>query len=207
MKAYIVNGSAAYRLLFLRMGFELTQNMQEAEIACFTGGEDVSPELYGDTAHKYTGNNPERDHQEAVYFHRFKHKKIPMLGVCRGGQLLNVLSGGRMYQHVTHHAGDHEITDARTGETVLVSSTHHQMFMPSPKALLVAYSTLGGTREWYDGDVFRRDVSNTDYEVVYYEHTKCLCFQPHPEFGGDKYEGMYQYFKGLVHEFLITETV
>jgi hypothetical protein len=69
----------------------------------------------------------------------------------------------------------------------------------------VAYSTLGGTREWYDGEVFKRDVSNTDYEVLYYEDTKSLCFQPHPEYSKGVDDPMEMYFKGLVNEFFIKE--
>jgi hypothetical protein len=107
-----------------------------------------------------------------------------------------------MYQHVESHTRSHEITDARTGDVVYVSSTHHQMFMPSPEAILVAYSTLGGAREWYDGEVFKRDISKTDYEVVFYPKTRALCFQPHPEFRAEMYQGMFEYFGKLLEEFV-----
>lgn len=206
MNIFIANGSPAYVRLFTKMGLNITLYKENADIACFTGGADVSPSLYGDKQHKHTGPNPARDQEEMELFHYFKEKGVPLVGVCRGGQFLNVMSGGRMYQHVSSHCGDHLITDARTGDVLNVSSTHHQMFMPSEKALLVAFSTLGGFREWYDGEVFQRDVSNTDYEVLYYPETKSLCFQPHPEFEGDGYEDMYKYFKGLMEEFLIPVT-
>lgn len=206
MKVFIVHGSAAYAAMFVRMGFSIVSSKEQADIACFTGGEDVTPALYGDNKHQYTGNNPHRDEKEMELFSFFKEKGIPMVGICRGGQFLNVMSGGRMYQHVSHHGGDHEITDARTGDVLNVSSTHHQMFMPSPEAVLVAFSTLGSSREWYDGDIFRRDVSNTDYEVLFYPKTQCLCFQPHPEFTGQRYEKMHKYFEGLLHELLIPVT-
>ncbi len=201
MNVYIVNGSGAYVKMFSDMGHNVVLNKDIADIACFTGGEDVSPHLYGDHKHKFTGNNEARDEYEKLMFQFFKNKNIPMVGICRGGQFLNVMSGGRMYQHVTKHCGDHEITDSMTGDTLLVSSTHHQMFMPSPEAVLVAFSTLGGTREWYDGEVFMRDVSNTDYEVLFYPHTNCLCFQPHPEFVG--YPDMRKYFSDLVDSLLV----
>jgi len=128
---------------------------------------------------------------------------IKSLTITKLGQFLNVMSGGRMYQHVEGHTRSHFLTDARTGREVFVSSTHHQMFMPSPEALLVAFSTIGGSREWYDGEVFKRDISNTDYEVLFYERTKCLCFQPHPEFYGPEYEDMTSYFGELLKEFLL----
>lgn len=202
-KVYIVNGSAAYRMLFASLGFVASNNLNDAHLVVFTGGEDVTPGIYGDAPHKYTGNNVYRDQQEARIFEQAAENGTPMVGICRGGQFLNVMSGGRMYQHVTNHAigGLHLITDTRTGETVYVTSTHHQMFMPSPEALVVATAHLGGTREWYDQEIFRKDTSEEDIEVVYYKNTKCLCFQPHPEFNGKDYQPMKDYFAKILLEF------
>lgn len=126
---------------------------------------------------------------------------IKSLTITQLGQFLNVMSGGRMYQHVEKHTRSHSMTDVRTGETIYVSSTHHQMMMPSNKATIIATAALGGLREWYDGEVFHKDVSNEDIEVVWYADTKCLCFQPHPEFMQAEYEGMLAYFGKLLKEF------
>lgn len=203
-KVFIVNGSAEYRILFESLGFSTTTDLNEASLVCFTGGEDVSPELYGDKMHEHTYSSKYRDKQEQELFAVVSDAKIPMVGICRGGQFLNVMNGGRMYQHVEKHAiyGTHPIVDLDTGETIEVSSTHHQMFMPHEDAKVVAVANLGGSREWYDGQVFRRDVSNTDYEVLFYEKTKSLCFQPHPEFTGEQYEPMKMYFRRLLAAYL-----
>jgi GMP synthase-like glutamine amidotransferase len=198
---YIEDGSYAYAALFKRLGFAITKVLEEASLVCFTGGADVSPDMYGDKQHPFTQNDEWRDAKEERLFHATKDLNIPMVGICRGGQFLNVMSGGRMYQHVQAHTRSHLITDARTGETVYVSSTHHQMIMPSPKAVIVATAALGGEREWYDGDVFKKDVSKEDIEVVYYPDTKALCFQPHPEFSSPEYDGMVTYFDKLLKEF------
>ena len=130
---------------------------------------------------------------------------IPMVGICRGGQFLNVMSGGEMYQHVEKHCGYHEIIDVDSGETVLVSSTHHQMMKPSKQGALIAYSNLQGSREWYEGSIFKKDISDQDIEVVYYKHSNCLCFQPHPEFFRPEEElpRMTTYFGELVAKFLV----
>jgi GMP synthase-like glutamine amidotransferase len=201
-KIYIVNGSAAYNHLFLSMEMVLTADLNDADMVAFTGGEDVTPSLYGDAKHPYTGNNVYRDTKEAQIFEQCLVNNTPCAGICRGAQFLNVMSGGRMYQHVEKHVGSHTITDLESGETIYVSSTHHQMMMPSPRGLLVASSTLGGAREWYDGEIFKKDVSNEDIEVVFYEHTKCLCFQPHPEFHAAEYAGMRDYFSRCVGKYL-----
>ena len=113
-----------------------------------------------------------------------------MVGICRGGQFLNVMNGGKMWQHVTHHAGNHmariEIPPYNAGNkrrTIEVTSTHHQMMIPTDDALVLAtadvalekhkasYSKLGK-----GGDI------DPDTEVIFYDDTNCLCFQPHPEF-------------------------
>lgn len=205
MNVLIINGSFGYNKLFERLGHKLVADVASAELVVFTGGEDVSPHLYGDHKHYQTGNNPKRDASEQLLFEDALDRKLPMVGICRGGQFLNVMSGGRMYQHVDKHVGPHEITDVLTGETVLVSSTHHQMMKPSEKGLLVASSYLGGAREWFDQQVMRKDMSEQDIEVVFYPHTRCLCFQPHPEFVGEIYTGMHEYFKKCLERFIYEE--
>ena len=202
MKVFIVNSSPQYAALFLNLGFTLTEAIDQADLMCFTGGADVTPMIYGAQRHPRTYNDIHRDNEEQLVFQEAQRRGIPMVGICRGGQFLNVMCGGSMYQDVTRHTMPHEITDLQTGEKLLVSSTHHQMMKPSPEGLLVACSTLGGDREWYEGTVFKIDVSEQDIEVVYYDKQNCLCFQPHPEFGGVLYEPMKRYFKGLLDRFL-----
>lgn len=207
MNVLIIDSSAAYNRLFEGMGFKLTSVLAEANLVVFTGGADVTPSLYGDKAHYTTGNSPFRDAQEKQFFKRALQADIPMVGICRGAQFLNVMSGGRMYQDVTEHCGDHEITDLVTGEIVLVSSTHHQMMMPPRDALIVATSSLAGKREWFDGEIAKKDISSEDIEVVYYRHTNSLCFQPHPEFVSVRYEPMKEYFGKCMERFLNIELV
>lgn len=207
-KVFIIGGGYDYDRLFTSLGFEIAQGvlndqLEPVDLVVFTGGEDVTPGLYGAQAHPYTFNSVERDIFEKNIFDNCLLHNIPMVGICRGGQFLNVMSGGAMYQHVGEHTRSHYITDVETGETVYVSSTHHQMMKPSDKAELVAFSTLNGKREWFEGDVYCHDVSTKDIEVVYYQHTKALCFQPHPEFSSVEYEGMKMYFKSLLERYYV----
>lgn len=200
-KVFIVNGGAAYRRMFESAGWNVVTDIDQADLIQFTGGEDVSPAIYGDRAHKYTGYNTYRDEAESYIFNAWSGIK-PMAGICRGGQFLNVMNGGRMYQHVTNHTQWHDITDLRTGETINVSSTHHQMMMPAEHAKIIAVAHIVSEREWYDNEVFRRDQSNTGYEVVFYEGGRSLCFQPHPEFGDVETENMTRYYFSLIEELL-----
>lgn len=203
-KVFIVHSSMAYVQLFKELGYAITNNTDEADLAVFTGGEDVTPAYYGDKAHHHTYNNPLRDGEEKNLFEMFKKHLVPCVGICRGGQFLNVMCGGRMYQHVDKHAvaRGHSITDLDTGDVIHVSSTHHQMMMPQGNYKLIATANLGGFREWYDGNVFKKDVSKEDIEVVFYPAAKSLCFQPHPEFNGAEYEQMKVYFKHLLNKYL-----
>lgn len=200
---FIIGGGAAYSAIFAHLKYVVTSDFNDADIVCFTGGEDVHPTLYGHNKHTHTYSNLQRDMYESDMFNLALEQGKAMVGICRGGQFLNVMSGGTMYQDVSKHGGDHEITDLETGEVLLVSSTHHQMMKPSSKAILVASSTLSGSREWWEEGVFKRDVSKEDIEVVYYPETNCLCFQPHPEFFADRYKNMQTYFGECLERYIV----
>jgi anthranilate/para-aminobenzoate synthase component II len=204
-KVYIEYGSQSYASLFAGMGFGIVHAPEAADFVCFTGGSDVTPYLYGDQKHRTTHNSFDRDERERKLFDYLLEKKVPMVGICRGAQFLNVMSGGRMYQDVSSHGRSHTIVDRRTGETVYVTSTHHQMMLPQGKYELIASSNLKGSREWFDQEVAKRDISEEDIEVVHYPLTNCLCFQPHPELYQEyaEYSGMRQYFNGLINEFVL----
>lgn len=215
-KAMIIESSLAYENLFESMGFELAevslQNVPSVNLLVFTGGEDVSPNLYGEAAHSYTGCNPRRDAYETRFFESAVENKIPMVGICRGGQFLNVMCGGKMHQHVDNHIGDHFI-DVKYPEEdsglLLVSSTHHQMMHPGLAAEVLATrcSHVVTTVEGYSERRFYKRKNYTDYEVLFYPNQKALCFQPHPEFIAPQYEGMRKYFNRLVQTLLMKENV
>lgn len=199
LKVYIVGGGGMdYSEMFRAAGWLVVQNVVEADLVQFTGGEDVSPCLYGEDKHPYTGDNFHRDLHEAGFFAIAQRMEIPMAGICRGGQFLNVMSGGKMYQHVNKHATGHNhvIQDCETGDVIVVSSTHHQMMRVGPGGRLLATADLGGFKELVVGGIPRRDLGIApDTEVVYYPSSRALCFQPHPEFFGPGDECFEYYFE------------
>ncbi|MHA6618200.1 gamma-glutamyl-gamma-aminobutyrate hydrolase family protein [Pseudonocardia sp. DLS-67] len=70
------------------------------------GGPDVGPDRYGASPHPRTGEpRPERDASEIAVVHRALERGIPVLGVCRGAQVLNVALGGTLVQHVPDRVG------------------------------------------------------------------------------------------------------
>lgn len=80
----IVDSSASYHALFLSLGFNVTKDIEQADLVCFTGGADVSPEMYGHKKHPTTYNDPLRDLIESQIFRDCRKRDIPMVGICRG---------------------------------------------------------------------------------------------------------------------------
>ncbi|WP_289063800.1 gamma-glutamyl-gamma-aminobutyrate hydrolase family protein [Anaerostipes butyraticus] len=78
---------------------EIRQMAEMMDGFLFTGGHDVSPSVYGQEEKKWCGECcPERDEMEKVLFWDAMEMDKPILGICRGIQLLNALMGGTLYQ-------------------------------------------------------------------------------------------------------------
>ncbi len=111
------------------------------------GGSDIDPASYGEEPHPQIQTTwPERDAFEIAMCRGALDRGMPVLGICRGMQLLNVALGGTLHQHLpdvvghTEHMhtpgafGDHEVrlkpgslaARAAGGEMLSVKSHHHQ---------------------------------------------------------------------------------
>ena len=74
-----------------------------------TGGPDVDPARYGATPHPRTaGVRPDRDAAEIALLRRALAGGLPVLGICRGMQVLNVALGGTLIQHLPDVVGHEE---------------------------------------------------------------------------------------------------
>jgi putative glutamine amidotransferase len=123
-----------------------------------TGGPDVDPQRYGAARHPETQPaHPERDAFEAQLISGAALRHLPTLCICRGAQLLNVVRGGTLHQHLpdvvdhAHHAPDGvdytstavrvqegSRTAAVLGTTALVVACHHHQAVDEPGNGLVA---------------------------------------------------------------------
>jgi len=66
-----------------------------------TGGEDVDPARYGEDRHeKVRSVNAARDATEAALIQEAKVRRLPILAICRGIQILNVALGGTLVQDI-----------------------------------------------------------------------------------------------------------
>ncbi len=87
----------------------------------FAGGSDVDPALYGEVPHPTTSVKPERDKAEMMLLRAALDRDLPVLGVCRGLQLMTVLYGGRLHQHlpdVLGHTGPPADRPARSSASI-----------------------------------------------------------------------------------------
>ncbi|MBP1991071.1 gamma-glutamyl-gamma-aminobutyrate hydrolase family protein [Paenibacillus eucommiae] len=66
-----------------------------------TGGNDADPALYGEEPHPNLGEVcPERDYFETTLIAKFLEKNKPILGICRGCQMINITAGGELFQDI-----------------------------------------------------------------------------------------------------------
>jgi len=73
----------------------------------FSGGGDIDPSLYGGTQHEELYHvDKERDSSEMILCKRALRAKVPIFGICRGAQLINVVEGGSLYEHLPDVVGD-----------------------------------------------------------------------------------------------------
>lgn len=180
--------------MFLKQGWEISTNSEEADLLQFTGGEDVTPALYGEGKHPTTDNNPDRDAFESDVYHYYIDK--PKAGICRGGQFLNVMNGGKMWQHVNNHTRPHKATVFKSNQSFLVTSTHHQMMIPS----MEGYIILEASESTIKMDALKSynfEKPEMDCEAVVYPETKTFCYQPHPEWSEPNSDNTTFYFDQL----------
>ena len=127
-------------------GIDETLDVLDAIV--FSGGGDLDPETYGADAHPETNEvSRERDGAELALLQAALARDMPVLAVCRGSQVLNVVRGGDLVQHLPEIVGherhrhehgvmaDHEVTvetasrlGSILGDRAPVKSSHHQGF-------------------------------------------------------------------------------
>lgn len=172
----------------------------------FTGGQDVSPSMYGEPPLPVCGEtSPARDSMEKEIFSLAMETEKPVLGICRGIQLINVLMGGTLYQDlptqapsaIEHHQMPpydrpvHEVYIERgtplysllKRDSMAVNSYHHQ----GVKKLAPGLETMAAAP---DGLI----------EAVYAPGKRYLwAFQWHPEFSFLKDEASRKVFESFIN--------
>lgn len=128
--------------------------VESFDLIIVPGGEDISPELYGES-NKYSYVNTFRDNIEVPIVKRALHLRKKIFGSCRGHQLINVLAGGNLYQDFIdelgmdrRHSVDHSLENIQDstiqkyfGE-ISVVSMHHQAVKQSPLKVTSTYKGI-----------------------------------------------------------------
>lgn len=117
------------------------------------GGADIDPRFYGQDAHEMTqGTVPERDSFEIAIARGAIEGDIPLLGICRGMQLLNVALGGTLLQHLPELYG-HDVHLAAIG--TFEGADHEVELAPGSLAARAAGETLHATKSHHHQGVDR----------------------------------------------------
>jgi putative glutamine amidotransferase len=117
------------------------------------GGADVDPATYGAERHSETVDTvPARDAFEIAMTRRAIERGIPLLGICRGMQLLNVAFGGTLNQHLPETYGHHE---HRRAPGSFDGADHDVRLAPGSLAARAAGELLHATKSHHHQGVAR----------------------------------------------------
>lgn len=191
------------------------------KLVVFTGGSDVSAFMYGRKAHPTSHGHPKRDYLELLIWEAAQRQGVPVLGICRGMQFINVMCGGELVQHTSGHAGrGHRIVcllDSIKGfNGGMVTSLHHQMIIPTADAQVAAvsrrksdfYLTAPKTSHEHDFSfsLSREEIQldiKEEVEAVIYKKQKAVGVQFHPELCTPGYHVDIPITQKLIEEYLL----
>jgi len=166
-----------------------------------TGGDDPDPVLFGEDPHPQIELvDPRRDHFEIALIHGARRRGIPIFGICRGVQMLNIALGGDIYQdvpsqtdsglqHTQQRLDDgpwHEVQVAENSllarilgvRNLRVNSFHHQACRKPAEGLNVSAAA---------GDGVPEALEDPSFEF-------CLGVQWHPELSAGEGEKLFEAF-------------
>lgn len=91
----------------------------------FPGGEDVDPRMYNQEPLPYLGTvNIKTDQFWHWVYQYAKDHALPILGICRGLQLINAASGGTLYQDISMMSGTHQLHAQKMDRSYLMHQIH-----------------------------------------------------------------------------------
>lgn len=183
---------------------EVDQLSNKDSMLLLHGGSDISPTLYWDSINKHTNATKllsQRDKLESALVDKAVSMGIPIVGICRGAQMLCIKAGGSLIQHVTGHNSSHTITTTE-GDTYDAAGDHHQMMFPYDTEYdMIAVSTDNLSISYQIGQSDSYDMPE-EPEIVYFPEIKGLAIQPHPEWM--KHDSLFvKYYLNLVKELLL----
>src|SRR5215469_7707144 len=184
------NGLGPFQLLGTPVDLRYS-DVTKCDAIVLWGGTDINPAIYGAIPHPMNGYNPSsmRDETEQFYIRRAVEHNIPIIGVCRGAQLVCAMAGGKLVQHMNGHGSDHDIV-TKDGKVYQSSSSHHQMMypfgMPEECYDILAWSSIKRSTKYEGENGNRMDTPEVEPEVVLFPKIRALAIQGHPEWMEDE---------------------
>lgn len=146
-----------------------TKELPELDGLLLPGGWDVDPSFYGERRDEKVGDTDlELDETELTLFRQARERKIPVLGICRGQQVINVAMGGSLVQHLEDHDAralgrshlahtievdpSSELGKAAGEDEIHVNSLHHQAIKRLADGLQQSARGVDGTVEGVESD-------------------------------------------------------
>ncbi|MCR4556552.1 MAG: gamma-glutamyl-gamma-aminobutyrate hydrolase family protein [Saccharofermentans sp.] len=208
----IINaGGTPVMLPFISDEHDLHRLMNICDGILFTGGHDVSPELYGEEPVESVSSCKMRDDMEKIVLEKAIVTDKPVLGICRGIQFINAALGGTLYQdlptqyqsktdhhqkppydipvHLVSIAKDSPLFKCLNTEQIQVNSYHHQAVKDVAPNLKVMATSADGLVEG----------------LYMPQHRFLWAVQWHPEFSYLKDENSRKIFKAFVDSMIIYE--
>ena len=165
---YVERVSDSGAVPMLIPSIEKEQNIETlldlADGVVFIGGRDYDARDFGEEPHPMAGRNRLRPHFDIAFANAVLKRKMPVLGICAGCQLLNIVTGGKLIQHLDN-AEEHRggvfhrariISDGffaravngKVHDEISVNSYHHQAVHPEYPGKNIKVTALG-----FDGSI------------------------------------------------------
>lgn len=152
------------------------------------GGTDVSSCVYNEQPHRQheLSGSTEPTYRDKLEWHWCREayeQGIPIVGVCRGAQLLSCFAGGSIIQHVNNHLSGHQV-HTYDGKLFHAPANHHQMMhIDKTNYELLAWAVDNAIIYEGEGSKTVERELTVDPEVVWFPDIKGFAIQPHPEWG------------------------
>ena len=206
LKAFMLSGAIPLMLPNTLEEELMDEYLEIIDGLCFSGGDDICPLMYGEDPIKEVKKIDHlRDEFEVKLFQKAAAKNMPVLGICRGCQIINVSSGGSLYQDINvqkdgtnghmpkfasagyaHHKveimKDSALYKILQTEEIPVNSYHHQAVKNIAQGYKVSALSKDGTIE----------------AIESLNHSFILGVQWHPELLYKKYPVFLKIFEALV---------
>ena len=171
------------------------------------GDDDINPESYGEAPCKCVCQiSPERDSWEFALYRQFKEAGKPILGICRGCQIINVFEGGNLYQNLCDQVEN--CTNHYTRHKPMCEPYHDIKIDRDSKLYKIFETEILTTNSFHNQAVkkiapgFRASAYSEDgiIEAIESETAQFIIgVQAHPEALAEAYPHFFKLFKAFVN--------